>query len=90
MLRPGGLKTLTDALKNLLTTDEHSFYYSGNEDGPREFGTDFIVIGKARDAVIGFSPVEERFCSLRMRSKFFNYTLINVHASTEEKDEDIY
>ena len=74
---------------DLLTSREYSFYYSGKEDGPREFGTGFVVLGKARDAVIGFNPVDERLCSLRIRGKFFNYTLINAHAPTEELEEDM-
>src|SRR6202012_4671730 len=46
-----------------------------------------------RNAVIGFNPVDERMCTLRIKEKFFNYTLINVHAPTEEKqveDKDIF
>lgn len=106
LLRPGGLRTLTTALrtaklditaiqetrwpgKNLLTSGDYKFYYSGKSDGPREFGTGFMVFGKSRDAVIGFNPIDERMCTLRIRGKFFNYTLINVHAPTEEKQSEV-
>ena len=106
LLRTGGLRLLTDALKttkiniaavqetrwpgtNLLTSREYKFYYSGKTDGPREFGTGFVVLGEARHAVIGFSPVDERLCTLRIRGKFFNITLINAHAPTEDKDDDV-
>ena len=79
--------------KDLMTSSDYKFYYSGKNDGPREFGTGFMVFGRARNAVIGFNPVDERMCTLRIRGKFFNYTLINVHAPTEEKqieDKDIF
>ena len=42
---------------------------------------------------MSFNPVDKRICSLRIRGKFFNYTLINVHAPTEDKeskDKDIF
>lgn len=43
----------------MINSREYSFYYNGKEDGPREFGTGFIVLGKAKNTVIGFSPVDE-------------------------------
>lgn len=52
-----------------------------------------MVFGKYRNAVIAFNRIDERMCTLRIRGKFFNYTLINVHAPTEEKqfeDKDIF
>ena len=70
--------------------NDFTFYYSGkSNDSPREYGTGFMVFGKARNAVIGFNPVDERLCTLRIRGKFFNYTLINVYAPTEEKDNEM-
>ena len=72
-----------------MTSSDYTFYYSGKSNGsPREYATGFMVFGKARDAVTGFDPVDERLCTLRIRGKFFNYTLINVYAPTEEKDND--
>jgi exonuclease III len=38
--------------------------------------------------VIGFTPVNERISCLRVRGKFFNCSIINVHAPTEEKPEE--
>ena len=106
MLRPGGLRSLTSALrvgkhditavqetrwpgKDSMISGDYTFYYSGkSNDSPREYGTGFMVFGKARNAVIGFNPVDERLCTLRIRGKFFNYTLINVYAPTEENDNE--
>jgi len=36
---------------------------------------------------MGFSPETDRICSLRIRGRFFNTTIICVHAPMEEKDE---
>ena len=75
--------------KDSMSSRDYMFYYSGKSiDSPREFGTGFIVFGNAKNAVMGFDPVDERLCTLRVRGKFFNYTLINVHAPTEEKDNE--
>jgi hypothetical protein len=38
--------------------------------------------------VTGFLPVNERISCLYVRGKFFNCSIINVHAPTEEKPED--
>jgi hypothetical protein len=37
--------------------------------------------------VIGFEPINERLCILRVTGKFNNTTMICAHAPTEEKDD---
>jgi hypothetical protein len=39
--------------------------------------------------ILNFEPVDKHICYLRMKGKFFNITIICVHAPTEEKDETI-
>ena len=51
--------------KNLMSSRYYKFYYSGKHDGPREFGTGFMVFGRSRNAVIDFNPVDERICTLQ-------------------------
>lgn len=76
--------------KNVIQCREYAFYYSGNNiEKNREFGTGFVVLKQAMGAVIGFNPINERLCTLRVRGKFFNITLINAHAPTEDKDDEI-
>lgn len=76
--------------KDSMICGDYTFFYSGKpNDSPRECGTGFMVFGRARGAVIGFSPIDERFSTLRVRGKFFNYTLINAYAPTEEKDIEV-
>ena len=41
------------------------------------------------DNVIDFKPYNERICMLRMKTKFYNVTLISAHAPTEEKSEEV-
>lgn len=65
---------------------ECTVYYSCGK--KHEFGTGFIVNKKAKHLVIGFTPVNERMSCLRIRTRFFNCSLINIHAPTEEKSED--
>jgi hypothetical protein len=38
--------------------------------------------------VIDFKPINPRICTLRIKEKFFNYTLINAHAPIEAADEE--
>jgi hypothetical protein len=60
--------------------------YSGSND--RNFlGTGFLVHKRLRNSIIDFVPVDEHICCLRNKGKFFNTTLICVHARTEDKDE---
>ena len=60
--------------------------YSGNK-VRRQFGTGFLINKKYKHLIMGFTPETGHICSLRIRSRFFNTTIICVHAPTEEKDE---
>jgi len=62
-------------------------YYSGAEK-QGEHGVGFIVTKKLRNYCMGFDPINERMCKLRIRGKFYNLTLISTYAPTEgAKDE---
>ena len=37
---------------------------------------------------MGFEPINERICKLCLKGKYHNITIINIHAPTEEKDEE--
>lgn len=101
--RPAALRRVTDEMKkyklsilalqemrwkgcDVMDVKEHTVFYSC---GDRcLFGTGFIVEKRIRHSVIEFIPIDERLCALRLRSRFFNIALINVHAPTEDKDDD--
>jgi exonuclease III len=38
---------------------------------------------------LGFEPVSGCICKLRVKGKFYNMTLINMYAPTEDKEEEI-
>ena len=46
-----------------------------------------MVGKKVKHLVIGFTPVNDRICCLRIKGKFFKYSIINIYAPTEEKDD---
>jgi hypothetical protein len=39
--------------------------------------------------VLGFSPICERICTLRINGKFHNITFVNAYASTEDTEDEI-
>jgi exonuclease III len=39
--------------------------------------------------VIGFQPLGKRMCYLRLKSGFFNFSIINVHAPTGDKEKEV-
>jgi hypothetical protein len=58
----------------------------------RTFGTGFIVDARWSTRIIDWRPVDGRICVLRVRGKFFNTSIINVHAPhngrpDKEKDD---
>jgi hypothetical protein len=67
----------------------HCFYFSGNTQNKHEFGTGFIVDKSIDHAIIGFMPINKYMCTLRMKTKKFKVTILNVHAPTETKEDDI-
>jgi exonuclease III len=53
----------------------------------REFGMAFVVERNMKRNVLDFKAVDEQMCVLRIKTKFQNLSLINVHVPTEEKEE---
>jgi exonuclease III len=73
--------------KDITDMKSHTLFYSGKEEGTREFGVAFIVERNMKRNVLDFKAVDERICVLRIKTKFHNLSFINVHAPTEEKEE---
>jgi exonuclease III len=39
--------------------------------------------------ILGFEPISNSIHKLRVKGKFYNITLINIYAPTEDKEEEI-
>ncbi|XP_022200144.2 craniofacial development protein 2-like [Nilaparvata lugens] len=63
------------------------FYYSCHKT-KHCFGVGFLVMKHIRQLVIDFKAVNERIGVLRVRGRFFNLSIINCHAPTEEKPDE--
>ena len=68
--------------------ETYSLYYSCSEQATGHFGTGFIVKKEIEKNIMSFTPINEKTCTIRLKGKFHNITLINVHAPTEEKTEE--
>jgi len=75
--------------KSQIKKDKYNLYYSCKEDQTGYLGTGFIVKKEITKNVMGFEPINERICKIRLKGKYHNITLINIHAPTEEKDDNV-
>jgi hypothetical protein len=53
-----------------------------------EFVTAFFLDSKVNHWVTNFTPINERLCIFRIKSRFFNYALINIHAPKNDSAEE--
>ena len=65
---------------------DHTIFYSCDK-RQHLFGVGFIV-KNFKHLVMDFKAISTRICTLRIKGKFFNYTIINVHAPTEVSTEE--
>jgi exonuclease III len=75
--------------KGLIRKSKFIIYYSGNEDKQGNRGVGFIVCKKINRLVLGFSPICDRICNLRIKGNFHNITFVNVYAPTEDTEDEI-
>ena len=68
-------------------TKKHTILQSRKNSGTREFGVAFIIDNKIKQHIKDFTPINERMCKIRIKTHFFNLTIINVHCPTEDQDE---
>jgi len=62
------------------------FYSCDNKD--HILGTGFLVSKRIKHLIIDFKRTTPRICTLRMRGKFFNYSVVKGRAPTETSDEE--
>ena len=68
--------------------DETDLYYSCQQNR-HELGCGFVMGSRFRELIIGWNPASERLCSIKIRGKLYNYSLICAHAPTYESDDDV-
>jgi endonuclease/exonuclease/phosphatase family metal-dependent hydrolase len=70
------------------TGNGYNIYTSSLANNP-EFGIAFLVDSKFNHIMlINFTPINERLCVIRIKSRFFNFSLINKHAPTNDSEEE--
>ena len=70
-------------------SDNFALFSSGLESKRHEFGCGFYVSGEFLKYVKDLKIINERLCFVTLKAKWFSCTLINVHAPTNEKTEEI-
>lgn len=73
--------------EGVIRSGNFSMFYSGGDN--RRNGTGFLVDNTMVSAVLDFKAVSDRLCTIRIKSRFFNITIISVYAPTEESEEDV-
>ena len=66
-----------------------TLFNSRSKSKRHEFGCRFYVRGEFLKYVKDFKIINERICYLRLREKWFSCIVINVHAPTNEKMEEV-
>jgi exonuclease III len=69
------------------TSNGYNIYTSSLANN-RGFGTAFLVDSKFNHMVINFTPINECLRVIRIKGRFFNYSLINIHAPTNDSKEE--
>jgi hypothetical protein len=73
----------------LIKKDKYSIYYGYNPNVTGPAGTGFRIQKSGLNKILGFEPISDRICKLRVKGKFHNMTLINIYSPTEDKEEEI-
>jgi len=78
--------------QGVLEKRDHTVFYSC--DRKHLLGVGFVAKKNLKHLVMDFKAISTRICTLRLKGKFYNYTIINVHTptevSTEEEKESFY
>jgi hypothetical protein len=73
--------------EGIIDKKNHNIFYSCDRKH-HMFGTSFMINKRIKHLVTDFKAKTPRICKICVTGLFFNYSLICVHALTEEKDDD--
>jgi exonuclease III len=62
--------------------------YTSSLTNNHECRTAFLVDLEFNHMVKNFTPINERLCVIRIKDRFFYYSLINIHAPTNDSEEE--
>lgn len=73
--------------EGMIDKEGYTLYYSG-EDKQGRNGTAFMIDRKLKREVIQFKPVNGRLCSITIKNRQANITVVNGYAPTEDAEDD--
>ncbi|XP_056017322.1 craniofacial development protein 2-like [Ostrea edulis] len=73
---------------SVTTTTGETILYSGRKDNKHQQGVAIIMNREASQALIEWSPVDERLIVARFHSKYAKMTLIQCYAPTNDAEDD--
>ena len=65
----------------------YTLLYSGLKTSKGQHGTGFLITDCEAQCIIGFEPINERMCKLRIIGKSYNMTIISEYAPTEDENK---
>ena len=99
MLQAGKMEEIANELKKYniqitalqevrwIKTKNYTLLCSGLKTSKGQHGTGFLITGCATQWILGFQPITERMCKLRIKGKFYNMTIISVYIPTEDENK---
>ncbi|XP_046389318.1 craniofacial development protein 2-like [Ischnura elegans] len=75
-------------LAGTISTKKYIIYYSGRKDNRYYGGVGFAVNKRIAESVIHFEAKDDRMCSIRLRGKFKNISLVSFYAPTEDAEDE--
>jgi endonuclease/exonuclease/phosphatase family metal-dependent hydrolase len=67
---------------------DFSLLYSGPTERTGQYGVGFMIRPRMRACLLGFYPVNDRLCRIRVKGRFRNISIISAYAPTEEAREE--